>query len=190
MKTTRFTCLTVFSALLLAVSNVQAEKETTRSPRGTFEIVQVSRKDRKDNYYYWSESLHFRKAPARTILLEQQISWRAFFEISPDERWMLRRQKTGSGENVGILYRIEANGRVSRVEETLNDLAIAYLKKKHRFNEKDYFHVGIVFTSWDLKKSALNFEFHASPDNNRDNPIDIHLTYHLDTHTVTAAPAP
>jgi hypothetical protein len=56
----------------------------------------------------------FRDSRISPVTLEG-YPWPGRYSISPDEKWVLRTQKTGSGDNIGILYRIEKNGRVWEV---------------------------------------------------------------------------
>src|SRR6185436_10803087 len=80
------------------------------SPRGTFTITQRRVGD-------WTTKLHFTKNDHRDITFTDSYPWPALFHISPDDQWILQIQKSGSGENISFLYRLDSNGRIWRMEQ-------------------------------------------------------------------------
>ncbi|MEI9998769.1 MAG: hypothetical protein WDO13_06150 [Verrucomicrobiota bacterium] len=49
------------------------------------------------------------------MILEGEISWPGLYYIAPDDHWILRIQKTGSGDNTAYLYFLEKNGSLWRM---------------------------------------------------------------------------
>lgn len=161
--------------LFICVSRGICDDQITYSARKTFKIVQ--------RYHdHWTETLEFTKRSPRPIILERGNTWPALFYISPDEQWILRVQKAGSGVNTSFLYRVESNHRVSRIEEQIDDLAFAFLGLNPDGLPEDLYHTGIEFTSWDLKTGSLHFTIHASSHSEKG--IDRALVYKLHEHTI------
>lgn len=163
--------------LLICVSRGICDDQVTYSPRKTFKIVQHYHDD-------WTETLQFTKGGHRPIILEHGNTWPALFYISPDEQWILRVQKAGSGVNTSFLYHVEQNYRVWCMEERINDLAFAFLGLNPDALPEDLYHTGIDFTSWDLKTGSLHFTIQASSDSGKG--IDRPLTYKLHEHTIVS----
>lgn len=102
MKT--ITIIAWLTASMLANAD---EKIAVRSVSGRFEVTQEHRGDIVETVRFLS--------PVFPSVVLPGLSWPGLYHISPDEHWLLRTQKTGSGDNMAILYRIEDNGRVSEV---------------------------------------------------------------------------
>jgi hypothetical protein len=174
--------LRLFALLLLVgIPHVSAEEGDVVSPHQTFKILQ----HRADEGV--KQTLQFlRGRPSRVVTLEYSISWPAFYYISPDERWILRIQKSGSGDNVSWLYQVETtNQRVWRMEEQLGVLGFAYLEKDPSLPHNLY-HTGIAFVSWDLKAGQLHFSIHGSDADQSGHGLDRRLTYSLRDHSITS----
>jgi len=106
-------------ALVIALASAvsAAEDEATESPHHTYRIVQHFAE-------YWGATLHFRDTSRKDVSLASdpdRYPWPAIYEISPDEQWIFRDQKTGSGTGIAFLYHVEQNGRVWRMEQRLDD---------------------------------------------------------------------
>jgi hypothetical protein len=84
------------------------------------------------------------------------------FYISPDDQWILQVQKSGSGENISLLYRLDPNGRLWRMEQRFGELAFAYLERSLGVSVADLYHTGIEFTGWNLKAGILRFTIRGS----------------------------
>jgi hypothetical protein len=65
-----------------------------------------------------------------TLLGPQQDDYAADFHFTPDSRWLLRMQKTGSGESSLYLYKLGPNGFVAARSKPIGDLARAYFYKQ------------------------------------------------------------
>ncbi len=171
-------CLLIFLVPHSFASEAKVKDEVTTSPRGTFEIVQHYEGD-------WTQSVRFIHASARTVILEQGISWPARYYISPDARWILRVQKSGSGDNISFLYHLDDHGQLSRKEERIGELGFAYLARQSGVPH-DLYHTGIEFESWDLKAGLMRFIIIGSDSNHSGNVVRRSLAYNLRAGTIAA----
>jgi hypothetical protein len=64
------------------------------------------------------------------IRLKPDAAYPAGFRFTNDSHWLVRGQKTGSGEADMYLYRLGPNGFVAATAKSLGDLAWAYLKTR------------------------------------------------------------
>ena len=163
-------CLPALLFLAFAAEG-RGQDVVTVSPHKSFKIVQHRDED-------WRQVLTFQKNPAKSITLEASIPWPADYHISPDDRWILRIQKTGSGENVSFLYRVDPGSRIWRMEEQVGVLAFAFLARRPDL-PKDLYHTGIEFSTWDMKAGLLNFTVRGSDAQMSGNGIRRSLAYRL-----------
>ena len=133
-----------------------ATEKPLRSPLGTFTIFQV--RDPDGNF---GTRIHFAKDTHPDLVLEPECPWSALFYVSPDDRWILQIQKVGSGDNVSYLHHLDARGHL-HTERRLNEHAFGYLKGLLGVSEKDLFHTGAEFQSWDMRAGLLKFTLHGS----------------------------
>jgi len=149
------------------------DDHVTVSPKGTFKIVQ-----HYDDKNGFSETLHFNSGPDPDVILEGEISWAGDYYIAPDDRWILRIQKTGSGDNTSYIYFIEKNGSLWRMEQPLGDMGFDFLRHQLGGLPSGLYHAGIEFISWDMKNHLLHFSIHASSDPGTGG-VEKTLTYQL-----------
>lgn len=135
---------------------LRAGDETLASPRGTFTIAQHFDGE------VWTSKLHFGKGGRADIMLTNEYPWPADFEVSPDDKWILRIQKSGSGDNVSFLYQMDAAGRLWRMQESFHQAAFAFLASSLKVTEKELYHTGIEFDSWDMRRGLLRFTIRGS----------------------------
>jgi hypothetical protein len=164
--------------LLAGISRGFCDDEVTVSPKHTFEIVQKYGDG-------WTETLHFFKGPEKVFILEHSIPWPASYYISPDDQWILRIQKSGSGDNISYLYRVESNQSVWRMEEQVDELGFKFLAHQPDGLPGGLYHTGIDFVSWDLKAGLLYFTIHGSGDKSGTG-IHRSLTYSLLDHRIVS----
>ena len=170
-------CVRCFVLCFLALSQVgQAADEMLVSPRSTFTVIQHY----EGNY---TSSLHFTKGKHQDITFGDSYPWPALFYIAPNEEWILQIQKTGSGDNTAFLYRLESNHRLWRMEESLYDLAFAFLQRVPGMSDASLYHTGVKFDSWDLKAGLLRFTFDGTK--NGGGSITRKLAYRLKDHIIT-----
>src|SRR5437764_4110489 len=98
-----FLAITLLICMLCSVA-VAAEGEPWAtdkplvSPSHSFTIVQQRNGD-------WSTTVQFQRRHAPDITFTDVYPWPALFYISPDDRWILQVQKSGSGDNISFLFR-------------------------------------------------------------------------------------
>ena len=104
--------------------------------------------------------------------------------IAPDDHWMLQVQKSGSGDNISFLFRVDPEGRLWHMQPTLMEVVWSFLERAESLHDSDLYHTGIDFRSWDLPSHLLRFTFHGSYTA-RQAHIDIRLAYDLQKHVIT-----
>lgn len=96
------------------------------SPDGTTRLEQYM-KDGGDFDIKWQ--VWARRGEGMTELKPEQ-GYPAFFRFTADSQWLVRMQKTGSGEQDLFLYRAENGTFVSATKTSLSDLAWAYFHSR------------------------------------------------------------
>ena len=119
------------------------EKYTQKSPDGAITIEQFVNKETDD----WKWQFWVRRQGAFMLLDPEPAGYPADFVFTNDLKWIVRVQKTGSGESTLYLYRLDAHGFVPASKKPLGDLAWAFLK-----------------TRLDWRKIAKKPEYHESAD--------------------------
>ena len=102
------------------------EKYTKKSPDGATTVEQYLNKDTDD----WKWQFWARWKDTFTLLEPEQPDYPADFIFTNDLKWIVRVQKTGSGESTLYLYRLDAYGFVPASKKPLGDLAWAYMKTR------------------------------------------------------------
>src|SRR6516165_8296345 len=97
---------------------------TQKSPDGAITIEQYVNKQTDGKYQFW-----VRRKDSFT-LLDEQADYPADFRFTNDLKWIVRMQKTGSGESTLYLYRLAPQGFVRATKTPFGDLAWAYLKSR------------------------------------------------------------
>jgi hypothetical protein len=100
---------------------------TQVSVDGATTIEQYLNKDTDDD---WQWQFWIRQHGELTLLDPQPAGYPAGFTFSNDLKWLVRGQKTGSGEQTLYLYRISPQGAVPPNKKPLGDLAWAYFKSR------------------------------------------------------------
>jgi hypothetical protein len=170
----------ILLALFLVPALLAADDSITLSPKGTFEIVQ-----HYDDKEGWSQKLHFVGGDKPNIVLEGEIPWPGVYYIAPDDRWILRIQKTGSGDNTSYIYFLEKNGSVWRMEQPLGDMGFDFLRHQPKGLPSGMYHAGIAFLSWDMPNHLLHFSISASSDPGTGG-VNATLTYQLLENKIVA----
>ena len=99
---------------------------TRTSPDGVITIEQYLNKDTED--YKWQ--FWVRREWTFTLLDPEPADYPAGFRFTQDSKWVVRMQKTGSGESTLYLYRLTPQGFVPATKKPIGDLAWAYLKTR------------------------------------------------------------
>jgi len=99
---------------------------TKTSADGATTIEQYVNKDTDDwNWQFW-----VRRQGTLTLLDPEPAEYPADFLFTNDLKWIVRVQKTGSGESTLYLYRLAPDGYVPATKKPLGDLAWAYLETR------------------------------------------------------------
>ncbi len=112
---------------------------TATSPDGTTTIEQYKRTDSDGDltWQFWA-----RRQNKITMLKPEQPYYSAGFRFTNDSQWVVRMQKTGSGEQSLYLYKLGPQGFVAATLKPLDELAWAYFKSRpdYRKVRKPDFH--------------------------------------------------
>jgi len=179
MRTLATLIIFLFSFSLYAAEDLLDDQMGMVSPHGAFTIAQ----HRNGN---WTTKIQYRGSHTADLTLDGDYPWPAIYHISEDERWMLQIQKTGSGENIAMLYRLEPNKQLWRMEQHLDDLAFTFLAHDSGVSRSDLYHTGIEFVSWDLKELTLQFTVHGTNVKESSKGINRELKYKLKDNVITA----
>jgi len=117
-----------------------AEDVTQKSPDGSIVIEQYLKDGDDPLWQFW-----IRRSDTLTLLNAEPSDYPAGFRFTNDLQWLVRMQKTGSGESTLYLYRSSPQGFVEATKKPLGDLAWAFLK-----------------TRPDWKKVTMKPDFHFS----------------------------
>jgi len=156
---------------LLAITIAKAdEKVAVKTSSGRFEVTQEYREDFIETVRFLSPELPAVQLPG--------FSWPGIYHISPDEHWLLRTQKTGSGDSVALLYRIEDNGRISEILG-FDDLLWKTSDVASRLKEKELYHTGISEVRWAADSGSLAAVLRGSNAEKSEDGIEVELVYDL-----------
>jgi len=100
---------------------------TQVSTDGAITVEQYLNKDTDDD---WKWQFWVRRQTTFTLLDPEPAGYPAAFIFTGDLRWIVRLQKTGSGEQTLYLYRVTPHGTVPASTKPLGDLAWAYFKTR------------------------------------------------------------
>lgn len=111
--------------------------------------------------------------------------WKGIYHLSPDGRSLLRIQKTGSGDNIAILYSVDPSGRVSEVIG-FDDL-IWKTSDKHSANKRaQLYHTGVSEVNWAADGKTLSLTLGGSIGDGLGHSAKI--LYHPAIHTCEVLP--
>jgi len=97
-----------------------------KSPDGAIAIEQYENKETDD--YKWQ--FWVRREDRFTLLDPEPADYPGGFRFTNDLKWLVRMQKTGSGESTLYLYRQGPQGFVPATKKPLGDQAWAYFKSR------------------------------------------------------------
>jgi hypothetical protein len=113
---------------------------TTKSPDSATTIEQYKKADKDDDltWQFWAK-----RADHSTLLAPEQRYYPADFRFTNNSQWVVRTQKTGSGESSLYLYKLGPQGFVTATAKPLSDLAWAFLKSRPDYRKimKPDFHL-------------------------------------------------
>lgn len=159
------------------------ERVAIRALSGQFEVVQNYQSGQGQEQGEFIEAIRFSDAAISQVGLAN-FPWPGIYHISPDERWMIRTQKTGSGESIGILYQLEANGRVSEVIG-FNDLLWKVSDRTERLKKQELYHTKIAATHWSEDGKSLSVTLSGGNAAKSDDGFSSQITYDLESNKIT-----
>jgi len=117
------------------------EQYTAKSPDGATTVEQYFKSDKDGNYIwqFWA-----RRSDSMTLLVPEQEDYPADFRFTRDSRWIVRLQKTGSGEGSMFLYKLGPEGFVAATKKPFSDLAWDYFYKQResrKIGKKPEYHI-------------------------------------------------
>jgi hypothetical protein len=113
---------------------------TRTSPDGAITVEQYLNKGDDD----WKWQFWVRQQNAFTLLDPEPADYPAAFLFTNDLKWIVRGQKTGSGEQSLYLYRVTPKGTSPTGKKPLGDLAWAYFKTRpewRRIKKEPEYHI-------------------------------------------------
>jgi len=165
-------------ALFVVATTIYAEEEIVAKARsGRFEVAQEYRGE-------FVETVRFSDPKLSTVRLSG-VCWPGIYSISPNEHWLLRTQKTGSGEAIAILYRVEENGRVSEVVG-FDGLLWGVSDTVSRLKQKELYHTGIADVAWSEDDRFLEIVLSGSNASKSGDGIECRIQYDLNSNRASA----
>jgi hypothetical protein len=163
-----------FGSICLTAADQEFEvKVAAKAHSGTFKITQKYNGD-------FIETIIFRDSKRLPVILEGYM-WSGNYIISPNDKWILRIQKTGSGDNIGILYQVEELGRVSQVVG-FNELMWEFSDRNSKLKSNSLYHTGIEKAEWDKTSSLINLTISGSNIEKSGDGIKTLLAYDVKKH--------
>ena len=105
----------------------------------TIEQYAIENKDGDMVWQFWA-----RRSDSFVMLPPEQEDYPADFRFTRDSRWLVRLQKTGSGEGSMFLYKLGAEGFVAAIKKPFSDLAWDYFYKQResrKIRKKPEYHI-------------------------------------------------
>lgn len=99
--------------------------ETSPDKSTTVEQYKFVTKDDDWKWQFWA-----RHGDTFTMLAPEQDDYAAGFRFTPDSQWLVRMQKTGSGEATMYLYHLTEKGFVTATKKSIADLAWDYFNSR------------------------------------------------------------
>jgi hypothetical protein len=91
----------------------------------TVEQYSIENKDGDTVWQFWA-----RRSDSFVMLPPDQADYPADFRFTNDSTWLVRLQKTGSGEGTMYLYHLTPKGFVTATKKPIGDLAWAYFNSR------------------------------------------------------------
>jgi hypothetical protein len=168
-------------------SALQAEERiAVKAGTGRFQVTQEYQGDRDQGNGEFLEIVRFRDKGFSEVRLSG-LAWPGIYSISPDEHWLLRTQKTGSGESIALLYRVEESGRVSEVLG-FDELLWRVSDATSRLKRKDLYHTCISGLTWSEDNDSLEIVLRGSNVSKSGDGIECRISYDLQTNRATIKP--
>ncbi len=175
--------ITIITWFIVASALHAEERSAVKASSGRFEVTQEYQGDQDQGNGEFLEIVRFRDTGLPEVRLPGS-AWPGIYSIPPNEHWLLRTQKTGSGESIGMLYRVEENGRVSEVMG-FDGLLWRVSDAASRLKQKDLFHTGIAEVAWSEDNRFLDVVLRGSNASNSGDGIECRIRYDLRSNRAT-----
>ena len=169
--------ISIITWFIVASALHAEERSAVKAGSGRFEVTQEYMGDRDQGNGEFLEIVRFRDTGFPEVRLSGS-AWPGIYSISPNEHWLLRTQKTGSGESIAILYRVEENGRVSEVLG-FDRLLWGVSDSASRLKQKKLYHTGIAEISWLDDNCLLEIVLRGSNASKSGDGIECRIQYEL-----------
>ena len=130
--------------------------------------------------------IHFadpHKTPVTLALNNEAATWRPIFHVSPDGKWVLCIQKTGSGSNSAWLYHVR-NGLATKSNEPLGVAAWRYSDAHSQLQSTGLYHKQISEEEW-AADGTLRFTLRGSRISKPGEGVTLRLAYDPANGTIT-----
>ena len=115
------------------------------SPEKHYKIIQTRQEDGGPGWS-WTGKVIFSDSRYPNFTLEPSaLCWPALYYISPDEHWILRIQKTGSGDNDVFLYQVSDGGITQATEPSFGEMIWNYYLSISGRKLSEFYHTGFEF---------------------------------------------
>jgi hypothetical protein len=169
--------ITIFTWFIIASALHAVERSAVRANSGHFEVKQEYQGDRDKVDGQFIEIIRFRDKSFPEIRLLGS-AWPGVYSISSNEHWLLRTQKTGSGESIAMLYRMEENGRVSEVLG-FDGLLWGASDTTSRLKQKELYHTGASDAVWSEDNRFLEIVLRGSNKSKSEDGFECRIKYDL-----------
>ncbi|RFC52154.1 MAG: hypothetical protein DVB22_000885 [Verrucomicrobia bacterium] len=183
------TLLTIAAFLALAAASHADETVAAKATSGRFQITQEYHEYQGDkgDQGEFVETVRFADTTLPSVRLSG-MPWPGNYHISPDEHWLLRTQKTGSGESIAMLYHIEENGRVSEVIG-FDDLLWNVFDSNSPVRKKELYHNRVSEAAWADDSATLTIVLKGTEASSPGDDIECPVIYNLKTNKALLKPS-
>ena len=168
------------------LADYKADREyDVRSPKSTFFIEQ--RMGGSYGWQTWIRPTRRHSSPYQLRLWHDgEIDWAGNFHVSPNEKYLLQTQKTGSGDNYGAIFVRDKTHRFVLAHPVmpfspLSENAWDFFRKSTGLKATVY-HAGIEFIAWGTDGVCVEISVHGSDCYEQYYVDDWRLHYNLVSH--------
>lgn len=168
-------------------------EHTVTAPSGDFAVEQRSGREEPGGWETWIHPTTKGQPDYKLQLWHDgMLDWAGNFSISPNERYLLHIQKTGSGDNYGAVFNRGKDGRFVLIgskppDSGFSEQAWDYFRRKTGREARCY-HSGIEFVSWGGDGKCVEISLHGTDVYEEYWVDDWKLHYNLETRRFFQTP--